>query len=580
MNPFLQFDFTGENNQVNRINFHQPIRIYQTYDLEEIKSLFSAIEQDSANGFYVAGFVSYEAAPAFEPRSKVHRQPGDLPLIWFGVFDKPTKDQLLSSSSDYHVSDWVLTAHFDEYQAGIDSIKEAIENGDTYQINYTTKLRADFDGNDYSFYKQIAHNQQSSYSAYLNIGRFRILSASPELFFQIDQGKVTTKPMKGTAKRGKFLEEDENNIETLVNSEKEMAENLMIVDLLRNDLGRIAKPGTVNVSNLFSVETYPTVHQMTSEINAELEQDTTVFDWFKALFPCGSITGAPKIRTMDYIAELEQSPREVYCGAIGFISPNKQKAVFNVPIRTVVVDREKKSASYGVGSGVTWDSTATGEYEELYTKAMLLTAKRQSFHLLESLLLKNGEYPLLSYHLKRISKSASYFGFKLQQEEIINQLKQTANSFSTGDHKVRMTVDVDGTVAIESIPLTYMTQPVVCSIALEPVNRDDVFLYHKTTNRQTYQRHTSHVPTNVFSTLLWNENEECTEFTIGNLVVEKDGHFYTPPIGSGLLAGTFRQHLLEQGKIMEKIILKQELMTYERIWFINGVRGWLQVNLV
>ena len=361
--PILFFEFEDDLGGSNPVLFTNPIKIYQTSDLAEIPSIFRKLELAVDEGFYVAGYVSYEAAPAFEARYNVQTG-ARLPLVWFAIYQQPTASELNQSNQAYSVSDWSFITNYQNYHAGIKAIKQAIARGDTYQVNYTTRMRANFSGDELTFYQQLVKNQQAPYSAYLNIGDFQILSASPELFFRVKDDKITTKPMKGTIHRGRYLKEDYQLMKQLKSSEKERAENMMIVDLLRNDLGKIALPGTVNVSKLLDVESYPTVNQMTSTITAKLQAETTFFDWFKALFPCGSITGAPKIKTMEYIAELEKTPREVYCGAIGYITPERE-AVFNVPIRTVVIDKKDQTATYGVGGGVTWDSTVKNEYEEI-----------------------------------------------------------------------------------------------------------------------------------------------------------------------------------------------------------------------
>ena len=400
-NPFLLYEFQNEDGIVEPLVFTDPVKILQTSNLEEVAKLMEEAGNAVQEGYYAAGFVSYEAAPAFNPEMQV-RSASEFPLIWFGIFEKPkTPENNGRSEEEYQVSNWEMASSPEQYKQGIGHIKQAIEEGHTYQVNYTERLHAGFTGDDYSFYKQLARNQQAGYSAYLNLGNTRILSASPELFFKVNNNKLTTKPMKGTAARGRTRAEDEIRVKELLASEKERAENLMIVDLLRNDMSRLAKQATVKVSKLFEAETYPTVHQMTSTIEAELSGDSTILDWFRALFPCGSITGAPKISTMKTIAELEQTPREVYCGAIGFITPEKN-AIFNVPIRTVIIDKEKETAHYGVGGGITWDSTSEGEFQELYTKAEVLTAKRPELQLLESLKLEDGKFPLLSYHLERL----------------------------------------------------------------------------------------------------------------------------------------------------------------------------------
>lgn len=579
-NPYLHFEFRNSAGIIETLIFRNPLRVLQTTRLEEVADILDELNTAAEQGYYSAGFVSYEAAPAFDPAMEVHPA-DDFPLVWFGVFGEPERPdpQREAVADGYHVSSWDMAGSPETYREGIKKIKQAIEAGDTYQVNYTERLHADFSGSDFAFYRQLAHNQQAGYGAYLNIGDQRILSASPELFFRIDDGRLMTKPMKGTAPRGRTREEDEMLIAELLASEKEQAENLMIVDLLRNDMSRLAKKGTVNVTKLFEVETYPTVHQMTSTVEAELAPGLTILDIFKALFPCGSITGAPKISTMHKIAELETTPRGVYCGAIGFLTPDKN-AVFNVPIRTVTIDHRNGHARYGVGGGVTWDSTSEGEFKELQTKAEVLTARRPKFRLLESLKLENGKYPLMDYHLSRLSDSAAYFNFAIDTAAVEHRLAELAAVFPAGTFKVRLLLNKSGGITAEAQETSTINEPVKCAIAAAPVNRESPFLYHKTTHRQAYEKAAEKLSPEAFSVLLWNEKEELTEFTIGNLVVEIDGEFVTPPVSCGLLPGTLRQKLLDAGEVKEKIIMKNELGSYDAIWFINSVRGWLRVEMI
>lgn len=575
-NPHLLYEFQNAAGVIEPIAFTEPVKVLETHDLNKIPGIMQEVEQALNEGYYAAGYVSYEAAPAFQKEMNV-RSGAQMPLVWFGIFKAPVSPCQEPDTKPYTVSEWHMASSQEQYQQGIAHIKNAIEEGETYQVNYTERLRATFSGSDRSFYRQLARNQQAGYSAYLNLGRYRILSASPELFFRVQDGQLTTKPMKGTATRGRNLAEDSAQAAHLVASEKERAENLMIVDLLRNDMSRLAESGTVQAAKLFEVEAYPTVLQLTSTIEAELTPELTVFDWFKALFPCGSITGAPKISTMKHIAQLEQSPREVYCGAIGFISPEKN-AVFSVPIRTVIVDTEKDAAQYGVGGGITWDSTSQGEFEELYAKAKVLTAERPEFSLLESLKLEDGVFPLLAYHLKRLAESAQYFDFPLDLKRVQQRLTECAVANTQGLYKVRLLVDRTGKASTEAQPIKPITNRMTAMLAKESVDSSDPFLFHKTTHRKVYEQ-AQLAAGKAFTTLLWNEKGELTEFTIGNLVVEKDGEYFTPPVQSGLLAGTFRQQLLDNGTIAERVIHKDSLPEWDRIWFINGVRGWLEMDI-
>ncbi|KHE68071.1 chorismate-binding protein, partial [Halobacillus sp. BBL2006] len=360
----------------------------------------------------------------------------------------------------------------------------------------------------------------------------------------------------------------------LYSSEKERSENLMIVDLLRNDLGRVAVPGSVKVPCLFEVETYPTVHQMTSTVQGKLEENNSMLEIFQALFPCGSITGAPKVRTMEYIQELEHSPREVYCGAIGYMTPYNE-AVFNVPIRTVMIEHDSGKAVYGTGGGVTWDSTAKGEYEEIHTKARLLSEKRPSFKLLETMKIEDGEIPLVDRHLKRVAQSANYFDYPLDPHQLREELEKIAAGYKQGQFKLRMMVDSSGNPSFEAVSID-PPKEVTCSLAKWPIDEMNPFFYHKTTYRDMYQEHNN---PESFSVLLWNSRGELTEFTFANLIVKMNGNYYTPPVKSGLLAGTFREQLLEERVVREKILYKKDIEAFEEIWMVNGVRGWVKVTM-
>lgn len=575
--PLLSFEYVDFSGKIQPLTFCNPQKIIVARTIDEVIPSLQLVQGAVNNGLYAAGFLSYESAPAFDNALKVSEE-YSMPLLWFGLFSEPQYCSL-SSSGTYNHTKWQPSVNMDEYQTAISSIKEFIASGDTYQVNYTIRLTSQFQGDDIAFFEKLQRAQASNYCAYINTGEHSILSASPELFFHLKEDRITTRPMKGTAKRGNSLPEDEALAKWLYHSEKNRAENVMIVDLLRNDLGMIAEAGSVHVSKLFEIERYPTIHQMTSTITAKVSENTTLVDIFKALFPCGSITGAPKIRTMEIIKDIETTPRGVYCGAIGFITPNKE-AIFNVPIRTVVIDQHTGQATYGVGGGVTWDSTARGEYKEILEKARFLEEEHPAFHLLESLLLKDGEYFLLEEHLNRLQNSAQYFGgFPFNRKLVQKALQDFAGENNNGGLKVRFLLDKSGKITIEASPITSPEAPLRVKLADEPITKDNPFLYHKTTHRDVYTQFQKKFP-DVFDVLLWNESEELTEFTNGNVVLEIDGQLWTPPVTSGLLAGTFRESLLNKGEIKEKIITLSDLKKCNRVWFINSVRKWVEVEII
>ena len=574
--PLLSFEFSSSKGEIEPLTFSEPHKVIIANTIEEVLPCFQMIQNAIDDGYYAAGFLSYESAAAFDSAYRV-KEEHSMPLLWFGIFSEP-QHMSLSSTGTYSLTKWNSSVDMDEYRASIMSIKQSIENGDTYQTNYTIRLNSQFQGDDIALFQKLKKAQASNYCAYINTGEHSILSASPELFFHLDGDQVTTRPMKGTIERGKSFAEDEANANWLYQSEKNRAENVMIVDLLRNDLGILAEPGTVHVPKLFEIEQYPTVHQMTSTIAAKISENIQLVDIFKALFPCGSITGAPKISTMEIISNLEKSPREVYCGAIGYITPN-QEAIFNVPIRTVVVDQKTGKATYGVGGGITWDSTAEGEYHEVLAKASLLEEDRPDFQLLESLLLQDGEYFLLEEHLTRLKNSAKYFGISVDVENAQITLHDFARKNSLGALKIRLLSDKNGELTIESQPITQLETPLMVTLADEPLDKNNPFLYHKTTNRVIYS-HFQKKYSHVFDVLLWNEDGELTEFTNGNIVLEIDGILWTPPINSGLLAGTYRERLIKEETIHEKVLTITDLRKSKKVWFINSVRKWLEVQVV
>ncbi|MGM0903840.1 MAG: aminodeoxychorismate synthase component I [Bacillota bacterium] len=575
--PLLSFEFATSEGSIKPLTFQKPLKVYKAYKIEDVLPNLERVQAEIQKGYYAAGFLSYESAPAFDPAFKVQGG-GTMPLLWFGIFTEP-QEETISSSGAYQISEWAPSVNRREFDSVIQSIKHSIEIGDTYQTNYTLRMCSQFQGDEIAYFETLKRAQSSNYCAFVHTGEHSILSASPELFFRLKGTELTTRPMKGTIKRGNSTEEDKLNASWLYHSEKDRAENVMIVDLLRNDLGMIAETGSVKVEKLFEIEQYPTVHQMTSTIKGKVPENTQLSDIFKALFPCGSITGAPKISTMEIIADLETTPREVYCGAIGYITPSKE-AIFNVPIRTVLIEQETGKATYGVGGGVTWDSTSEGEYHEVLAKASLLTANRPEFQLLESLLLHEGQYFLLEEHLQRLENTATYFGYQYSRERVEKDLAELAASTSGDKVKVRLLVAKDGKITLDPHPLSPFEESLTIMLADEPVDKNNLFLYHKTTNREIYSYFQRKKPAGVFDVLLWNKNGELTEFTNGNVVLEMADCYLTPPVESGLLAGTYREMLIKSGEIQERILTRGDLQKSKRIWFINSVRKWVEVRLI
>jgi len=545
-----------------RLALDHPLETRTASRIEEVLPLLAFAEEQARSGAYVAVMIAYEAAAAFDSALTAHG-PGEFPLAWVGVFENESEFPVHAGGS-FVSSAWKTTVEQDEYDSAVSRIRDLIAAGDTYQVNYSFPLTSTFSGDAYAWYRELCVAQGAPYSAYLDLGPYQVLSISPELFFQRSGDHVITKPMKGTKTRGRWLDEDREHAAWLYESTKDRAENVMIVDLLRNDLGKVSVPGSVRTTSLFDIERFETVWQMTSTVESTLQPGTTLVDLMSGLFPCGSVTGAPKISTMQIIRELERFPRGVYTGAIGFLRPGGD-CIFNVAIRTLVIDTQSGVATFGVGGGVTIDSTAAGEYEECLVKSRFLQSRPVEFELFESMLIENGEIFLLERHIERLRNSAAYFGFKFNEEALLASLPHLPSPKA----KLKLTLGNDGQLTTESSPIIDYSKPKRVALATTPVDSSDRFLFHKTTRRKY-----------VDDVIFWNERNEVTESGIANIVVRLDGQLVTPPVNCGLLPGTFRAELVEQGLIKERVITVEELKNAKEIYLINSVRKWMKAELV
>ena len=569
----------------------EPVGVIEARRPSEVAGAIDAAGSAAARGLWAAGFVAYEAAPGLDPELSVHvRAPDDpfaeLPLAWFALFERkedlpPLEPGRLDPSGSAG-SPWRPSVDRATYDAAIERIRELIAAGHTYQVNHTIRLRAMIQGDERGFYRDLCLAQRGGYAAFLDLGRYRVLSASPELFFRIDGERITTRPMKGTAPRGRWLAEDEEIAARLVASSKDRAENAMIVDLLRNDLGRICRTGSVEVERMLEAERFETVWQLTSTIEGDLRPEITLLDTFRALFPSGSVTGAPKVRTTRIIADLEDSARGPYCGAIGYLAPpgsGEPRASFNVAIRTVVLDAQTRTAEYGVGGGITHDSSASGEYEEIVAKARVLTDVRPAFELFESLAHVPAEgFRHLDEHLERLAGSAGYFGFRFEPEAAAAVLKRAVAEV-TRPSVVRLTLARDGGLSTDVRDLPPADDAVRVALDDEPVDPSDLWLFHKTTRRAPYERRRERRP-DVDDVLLVNDRGEVTESTIANLAVRLDGVWVTPPVDAGLLPGTYRNVLLREGRVTERPVTVGELRGAGELALVSSVRGWRPAALV
>ncbi len=578
--------------------FHNPESVIKTNDLDKVISTLSLIDTAIKDGYYAAGYITYEAGFAFEQSLKSFHNKScfEFPLIWFGIFSEPLiihhdhashggpglqsyQRKMIASQNFCNVSHFSFSVSKEDYMDDITRIKEYVNNGDTYQINYTLQVTLDLTGDVFELYKLLKHTQPVSYASYVHHDDCTVISLSPELFFRRKGGELVTKPMKGTVKRGRNVDEDKKNALWLRESEKNRAENIMIVDMLRNDLGRICKKGSIQVPELFSIEKYKTLFQMTSTITGELNPGTTYTDIFKSLFPCGSVTGAPKIRSMEIIHELEKLKRGIYTGAIGYISPHDE-AVFNVAIRTVTFNRRK--ASIGIGSGIVWDSDADSEYDECELKLSFLRESPDSFSLIETMLYENSSFPYLKLHIKRLEESADYFDFIFDKNKIMRELQiLSAEMEDNKAFKVRLLLDFDGTLHIEKSEILYQKEPAARKIGFSDRRTDstDKFLFHKTTHRGIYSSmHEIACRNDLYDIIFMNERNEITEGCIHNIFVRRDGGLLTPPGTCGLLNGVKRQDILRNNPNAEEcVITLEDVFSSEEVFLTNAVRGMQRV---
>jgi para-aminobenzoate synthetase / 4-amino-4-deoxychorismate lyase len=594
----LEGSRAGAEESVSRV-FVSPVRVIEATCAADLRALFDQIEQATRDGLYAAGFFAYECGQLFEPKVKAPAMPLRQPLAWFGIYEREYRfdhergafldgdppglaSMVDSDTRTERTSRLELAPSISEreYADKIDQIHEWIRAGDVYQLNLTFPLRARIAERASTVYARLRRCQPVDYGAFVHwrAGSW-ILCFSPELFFRVDKvgsaRRITCQPMKGTAPRGRSTAEDREVADWLRSDEKNRSENVMIVDLIRNDLGRLCEFGTVRVESLFSVERYPTLWQMTSTVTGELRPDAGYFDILRALFPCGSITGAPKVRAMQLLSEIEMEPRGVYTGAIGFFS--RERTVFNVAIRTLELEGE--NATMGVGGGIVIDSTAKDEFRECGLKAEFLSRTDESFSLIETLLW-SGDYPLLDLHLDRLADSAAYFGFPCDREQVKARLILVASPFTDERaRKVRLLMDGDGSLHIEyevmPEPAGQQGEPGRVCIARERTDPGDRFLFHKTTHRALYASASKTASeAGLADVLFLNTREEVTEGAINNVFIEKQGRWITPPVGCGLLAGVYRRHLLEtRSNVEERIVRLDDLLRADAIYLTNAVRG-------
>jgi para-aminobenzoate synthetase / 4-amino-4-deoxychorismate lyase len=552
------------------LKFDQPVRVITAYTVAEVGPALAAIERASNDGYTAIGYLAYEAAPAFDPALKVHAT--DLPLLLFGLYVAGQDYELSPPVSNMpHLSAQISPA---DYGLQVDRVKHYLEQGDSYQVNLTHRLSAAFTGDAEALFAALFEQQPAPGSLFLCNQDLAICSVTPELFFALDGEQIRMEPMKGTRPRGSDPEHDALLRAELLNSDKERAENLMIVDLIRNDLGKIARPGSVQADALFELMELPTLWQQISRVSANTE--ASLQEIFGALFPCASVTGAPKKRTMEIIHELESTARGVYTGAVGVIRPGRQMH-FGVAIRTLMIDRQRGVAEYSVGSGIVWDSETDSEWQETLMKAAIFVKPAAPLQLLESMrYIPALGVARLELHLHRLQQSAEYFSFPCD----IAALRQHLLEFSAPEErKLRLLLAADGGFELQAQEAPPMEQAVRLKLARQAVASTEVYLQHKTTRREVYDQ-ASAGQEDCDDVILWNERGEITETTIYNLYLQIDGSLLTPDLASGLLAGTYRQQLLEGGQVRAQLLHVDDLIRAEKIYVSNSVRGLCPATLI
>lgn len=561
-----------------RVAFDTPRHVLVATRTEQVRGILEAVHTHAEKGAWCVGYVCYEAAPAFDKALAV-RSSERGPLAWFAVFDAP--QPWVECAEEPAEIEWHGPLAAADAEASIANIHHRITEGEVYQINHTARMHGTLrSGTPRAFFAALQRAQPGTYAAFIDTGDRQVLSVSPELFFdwrpdERGQGPILSRPMKGTSGRGATPEEDLRNAAALKGSIKERAENVMIVDLIRNDLSRISEPHSVKVPRIFHTEALPTVWSMTSDVVSRTRIGTRLADVFAALFPCGSITGAPKVQAMRAIRKLETEPRGVYCGAVGVVRPGGA-ATFNVAIRTVEV--EGAEVRCGIGSGITIDASFKGEWAEWQHKAAFVQRASAPFALLETLRIEKGIARHGEAHLRRLAVSAGHFGYPWDSIAANRALKDLAEAHPNSVRRARILLHADGRVEAESHEMPELQGPRLVSLAPKPLlEARGEFVRHKTTRRAHYDAFSPRP--GYFDTLLWNESGEVTEFTRGNVAVKIGGVWLTPPLSCGLLPGVGRALAIEAGEIAEGVIRIEDLRRAEAMAFLNSLRGWILVDL-
>ncbi len=588
--PFVLFDDARTERAADARLYSAPAAIVTAYDSAQLKDALERLVQAQADGLHAAGYFAYEAGYALEPKLRPLLRGDGKPLCWFGLFETyqrlaPSevpqwlKSQSAGGGALYNCTpDTGFAAYRQRYQ----TIESAIRGGDIYQANLTYKLAGQYAGDPISIYAATRDRASAGYGGILYDGRDWQLSFSPELFFTRYHGEITARPMKGTVKRRADARADAKAAQTLQASVKDRAENLMIVDLLRNDIARVACPGSVHVPQLFAIESYPTVHQMTSTVKARLADGKNAADIIRALYPCGSITGAPKIRAMEILRALEPDPRGPYCGSMGRIdaaSDGDGDAAFNVAIRTLYLDSAAKTATMGLGSAIVADSDVDSEWRECALKGMFVSEHMQRFDLIETMAFDPASgIARLELHLERMKTSAAELGFEFDRHATRNQI-QSACFHIEIPSKVRLLLAKGGAIAIEMQPMPpALTLPARVALTPLPVAADDFRLRHKTSDRAFYDD-ARRAADGADEVLFVREDGQLTEGSFTHIFAgDAHGGYRTPPLAVGLLPGILRREMIDDGRAAESVLTADDLANS---FFIgNSLRGLIPAVLI
>ena len=559
--------------------FSNPVKTIQAYHPDDLETVFEEIELAHTSGYYLAGYLSYELGYLLEPSLHGLWKENGSPLLEFGVFkaapEQAPGDCLYSAASP----SLSLTASwsFEEYETRFRQIQDYLLAGDVYQINLTFPMTGQSDAKAHEIYAAFRRSQPGRYGGVVSLGEIEIISFSPELFFEKIDMTMRMRPMKGTRPRLADTISDQALLEQMRGEPKSQAENLMIVDLLRNDLSRLCEAGSVTVPELFALETYPTLHQMTSQIEGRLQDNKSWPEIFRGLFPCGSITGAPKIRAMEIIKELEVSPRGAYCGSLGYITPDGN-ACFNVAIRTI--QKTDENIRYDVGSGIVLDSEAEDEYHECLLKSRILTTPKSGFF--ETLRWDPEKgYLRLAAHKARFLKAAKAFQVNINSRDIDSLLNDTSFGKNHTPYRVRLSCEALSGLSLEAAPLLPFVPPL--KIALSDYRLGDArqMTAHKVEARNFYDGERSRLKSllGIDEVLFLNSEDQLCEGSFTSLFIEENGKLITPPLGD-ILPGIFREEMIDQGKAIVETISLERLTKSERVYVGNSLRGLMAAKLI